>query len=56
MRITGIRVYSLELSLEKPYRLSGGRLRVEKLDSTIVGVETDAGINGWREGCPWGAT
>ena len=46
----------MTLPLERPYRLSGGRLRFESLDSTVVGVETDDGIVGWGEGCPWGAT
>ena len=56
MKITGIRVYQVDLPLTKPYWLSGGRLKFEKLDSTIVAVDTDAGITGWGEGCPWGVT
>lgn len=56
MKITGIRVYQVDLPLNKPYWLSGGRLKFEKLDSTIVAVDTDAGITGWGEGCPWGVT
>ncbi len=56
MKITGIRVYQVDLPLNKPYWLSGGRLKFEKLDSTIVAIDTDAGITGWGEGCPWGET
>ncbi len=56
MKITSISLYPLELPLEHPYRLSGGRLLFEQLDSTFVKVETDEGIVGWGEGCPWGST
>ena len=56
MKITGIRVYQVDLPLNEPYWLSGGRLKFEKLDSTIVAIDTDAGITGWGEGCPWGVT
>ncbi len=56
MKITGITVWQLDLPLHKPYYLSGGRLRFDGLDSTIVRIDTDAGIHGWGEGCPWGVT
>jgi L-alanine-DL-glutamate epimerase-like enolase superfamily enzyme len=56
MKITRISVYQVDLPLDKPYWLSGGRLKFEKLDSTIVSIETDEGITGWGEGCPWGVT
>lgn len=56
MRITSITVWQLDLPLIEPYRLSGGRLRVDRLDSTILRIETDAGVVGWGEGCPWGHT
>lgn len=56
MKITSISVYRVSLPLEYPYSLSGGRLHVEELDSTFVRLETDAGIEGWGEGCPWGST
>lgn len=56
MRITGLSVFQLTLPLRKPYWLSGGRLKFEALDSTIVRLDTDAGVTGWGEGCPWGAT
>lgn len=56
MRITRIAVWAMELPLARPYRLSGGRLLFEKLDSTFVRVDTDEGVSGWGEGCPWGTT
>ena len=56
MKITRINVWQLDLPLHKPYYLSGGRLKFECLDSTIVQIETDAGVSGWGEGCPWGVT
>lgn len=56
MKITSITVWQKDLPLEKPYWLSGGRLKFEVLDSTFVRVETDAGLVGWGEGCPWGHT
>ena len=56
MKITRIRIYQVDLPLNKPYWLSGGRLKFEKLDSTIVAIDTDSGLTGWGEGCPWGVT
>ena len=56
MKITKIRVYQVDLPLNEPYWLSGGRLQFEKLDSTVVAIDTDAGVTGWGEGCPWGTT
>ncbi|MGD1803975.1 mandelate racemase/muconate lactonizing enzyme family protein [Dapis sp. BLCC M126] len=56
MKISRIYVYKVPLPLEYPYRLSGGRLYFDKLDSTIVAIDTDEGIRGWGEGCPWGST
>ena len=56
MKISRINVWQLDLPLHKPYFLSGGRLKFECLDSTIVQIETDMGISGWGEGCPWGVT
>ena len=56
MKITRITVYQADLPLEHPYWLSGGRLKFEVLDATLVEVETDAGITGWGEGTPWGHT
>jgi len=56
MKITRISVYQIDLPLEHPYWLSGGRLKFEVLDATFVKIETDAGITGWGEGTPWGHT
>lgn len=56
MRISRISVWQIDLPLAKPYWLSGGRLKFEKLDSTFVRIDTDEGLSGWGEGCPWGHT
>lgn len=56
MKVTGISVYRMMLPLEHPYSLSGGRLHYQELDTTFVCLHTDAGIDGWGEGCPWGST
>ncbi|WP_343079162.1 mandelate racemase/muconate lactonizing enzyme family protein [Ostreiculturibacter nitratireducens] len=56
MKITRISVWAIDLPLTKPYWLSGGRLKFERLDSTFVRLDTDEGISGWGEGCPWGTT
>ena len=56
MKITTITVYHVDLPLEHPYWLSGGRLKFECLDATLIKLETDAGITGWGEGTPWGHT
>ena len=54
MRITGIKAYRVELPLhEGSYSWSGGK-SVTVFDSTIVAVETDAGITGYGECCPLG--
>ena len=47
MRIARIVVHQVTLPLEHPYSLSGGRLRYETLDSTVVAVHTDDGLVGW---------
>lgn len=56
MKITALTVWAIDLPLVRPYSLSGGRLKFERLDSTLVRVETDEGLVGWGEGCPWGST
>ena len=56
MKIARITVYQATLPLAHPYKLSGGRLSFERLDSTIVSIETECGVTGWGEGCPWGST
>ncbi len=55
MKITAIRVYQVDLPLkEGRYNWSGGNF-MEVFDSTIVVVETDAGITGYAECCPLGS-
>jgi L-alanine-DL-glutamate epimerase-like enolase superfamily enzyme len=54
MHIRKISVYQVDLPLaEGRYSWSGGK-SVEVFDSTIVAIETDAGIVGWGEVCPLG--
>jgi len=56
VKITAITVYQVDLPLEHPYWLSGGRLKFETLDATFVKLQTDEGLVGWGEGTPWGHT
>ena len=56
MRISRITCWQLDLPLREPYFLSGGQLRFDRLDSTIVRIDTDEGLSGWGESCPWGHT
>ena len=56
MRIVEITVWQLDLPLKEPYWLSGGRLKFERLDATLICVTTDTGHTGWGESCPWGHT
>jgi cis-L-3-hydroxyproline dehydratase len=54
MKITRIAAYGVELPLrEGAYRWGGG-LEIRVFDSTIVRVETDAGLSGVGEVCPLG--
>lgn len=54
MRITRILVYQVDLPLhEGAYNWSGGK-SVSVFDSTVVAVETDAGVTGYGEVCPLG--
>lgn len=54
MRIKEIRAYRVELPLhEGSYKWAGGNA-VTLFDSTIVAVETDAGVTGYGEVCPLG--
>jgi cis-L-3-hydroxyproline dehydratase len=54
MRINKIRAYRVELPLhEGSYKWAGGNF-VSVFDSTVVAVETDAGITGYGEICPLG--
>lgn len=56
MKISRISVWQIDLPLFESYALSGGRLKFENIDSTFVRIDTDEGISGWGEGCPWGST
>ena len=56
MKITAITVFQVDLPLAHPYWLSGGRLKFDVLDATLVKLDTDAGLTGWGEGTPWGHT
>jgi L-alanine-DL-glutamate epimerase-like enolase superfamily enzyme len=54
MKINRIRAYRVDLPLhEGSYKWSGGK-SVTVFDSTIVEVQTDAGITGYGEVCPLG--
>ena len=54
MKIISIKVYQVDLPLhEGSYKWSGGK-SVEVFDSTVVAIETDAGITGHGEVCPLG--
>ncbi|MEM7118385.1 MAG: mandelate racemase/muconate lactonizing enzyme family protein [Chloroflexota bacterium] len=56
MKITKISVYQVDLAYPGgTYHLSKGRTYTS-FDDTIVAVETDAGIVGWGETCPFGST
>ncbi len=46
MKIGRIAVYRVVLPIDHTYRLSGGRLPFEELDSTIISVETVRGVTG----------
>ncbi len=54
MKINRIAVYQVDLPVaEGSYQWSGGK-SVSLFDSTIVQVDTDAGLTGWGEICPLG--
>jgi L-alanine-DL-glutamate epimerase-like enolase superfamily enzyme len=54
MKINRIRAYKVDLPLhEGSYKWSGGK-SVTVFDTTVVRVDTDAGITGWGEVCPLG--
>jgi L-alanine-DL-glutamate epimerase-like enolase superfamily enzyme len=55
MKITAIKIYQVDLPLrEGRYSWSGGNF-MEVFDSTVVAIETDAGITGYAECCPLGS-
>lgn len=54
MKITRVTAWQVDLPLhEGTYKWSGGK-SVAVFDSTVVAVETDAGITGYGESCPLG--
>ncbi len=54
MKITRIRAYRVDLPLgEGSYKWSGGK-SINVFDSTMVAIDTDAGITGYGEVCPLG--
>jgi L-alanine-DL-glutamate epimerase-like enolase superfamily enzyme len=54
MKITGVKVYQLDLPLhEGSYKWSGGK-SVDVFDSTIVKLMIDEGLDGFGEVCPLG--
>jgi L-alanine-DL-glutamate epimerase-like enolase superfamily enzyme len=56
MKITKIDVYNFVLTyIHGTYTMSGGR-EITSLDSTIVRVTADNGLQGWGEVCPLGST
>lgn len=56
MQITAIDIFPLELNYAHgTYVMSGGRAASTQ-QSTLVRIRTDAGIDGWGEACPLGAT
>jgi len=55
MKITAIKAYQVDLPLrEGRYNWSGGNF-MEVFDSTVVAIETDAGVTGYAECCPLGS-
>lgn len=54
MKIAQITLYQFTVPFAGiSYKLSSGR-SFESLDSTLVKVDTECGITGWGEICPWG--
>lgn len=53
MRIERISVYQVDIPMQ-PFRISNERI-LDKLDETIVKIETDTGLVGWGDSVPWGA-
>lgn len=55
MPISAITLYELDLPLATPQTLSRGRI-FEGFQSTFIRIDTDEGITGWGEVCPWGSS
>src|SRR5215510_14240696 len=54
MKITAIRAYQVDLPLREGRYAWSNENAVELFDSTVVAVETDAGLTGHGECCPLG--
>ena len=54
MKITTFTLWQLALPLKESYTFSGGRQKVSSLTTTFLRIETDEGLTGWGESCPWG--
>ena len=54
MQITGIRAWRVELPLHEGRYSWSNDNSVDVFDSTVVAVDTDAGVTGWGEVCPLG--
>ena len=54
MRITGLKAYQVDLPLTEGRYSWSNENTVTVFDSTVVAVETDAGITGYGECCPLG--
>jgi L-alanine-DL-glutamate epimerase-like enolase superfamily enzyme len=55
MKISSISIYGLQLPLSAPQVLSRGRV-FNRFESTFIKIDTDQGITGWGEVCPWGSS
>ena len=55
MQITRVVAYQVDLPYPGVYRLSGGRTYTS-FKTTVIRLDTDAGLIGWGESCPFGGT
>lgn len=56
VKISTISMYQLAINFHDiSYKMADGRT-YSAVDSTIVRIRTDAGLEGWGEICPWGPT
>jgi len=53
MKITTISLYQVELPIIDGYQFAKGK-RVDTADSTVVRIDTNAGLSGWGEATPLG--
>jgi L-alanine-DL-glutamate epimerase-like enolase superfamily enzyme len=54
VRITKISVYQVDLPVKGGgFHSSGGRVR-RSVDTSVIQIDTDEGISGWGEACPFG--